>query len=174
MKASSGIQVGLIRLVTFVVVLAICSQPQASSASNPCGANLAAQTKRFVDDMRAKNIDDILALYTPDATFFDPSGATITGSGALRTFYQHIFATYDSDLTLTPDTFSKKSSQGSDLCVESGKYTEDMRVISTNQMQHPHGTYRFTYRLRHSPDRNAEWLLYRQRWGDDQPYKTQH
>jgi ketosteroid isomerase-like protein len=174
MNASSGIQVGLIRLATLVLFLAFCSQPQASSASNPCGTNLAAQTKRFVDDMRVKNIDDILALYTPDATFFDPSGATITGSDALRTFYQHIFATYDSDLILTPDTFSKTSSHGIQLCVESGKYTENMRVRSTMEMQHPHGTYRFTYRLRHSPDRNPEWLLYRQQWGDDQLSKTQH
>lgn len=174
-KTFSGIQGVLFSLATIASALTFCSPIHASPPPNSCGAKFpAVQTQRFIDDMRAKSIDDILALYTPDAIFFDPSGATITGSDALRTFYQHIFSTYDSDMTLTPDTFSKKSSPGAPLCVESGKYSENMRVLATSEMQHPHGTYRFTYRLNRPNGPNPEWLLYRQQWGDDSPSKNQH
>ena|ERR1700683_2796359 len=154
------------RLASLVcAVLTAIASAHAAPPTGSCGAKLPTPlTARFVDDMRTKDLDDILAHYTPDATFMDPSGAKITGTDNLRTFYQHIFATFDSELTFTPTKLVKVKSHGDLLCVESGTYTENMRVRASSEMQHPSGTYRFTYRLGH----DNQWLLYRQEWGSNE------
>lgn len=145
------------------LALTACLSVQARAAAppNPCGADFPPPPNtRYTDDMRTKNIDDILNLYTSDAVFIDPTGNRTVGLEALRTLYQHVFAIYDSDLTFSPTQFTRSALHGVHICTESGTYVENLRVRSTGAMLRPCGAYRFTYRL----DHNHQWLLCRQEW----------
>jgi ketosteroid isomerase-like protein len=117
-------------------------------------------TQRFVDDMRSKNIEDVLALYTPDAVFSDPQGHTFSTPVAMRKLYQQVFATYDSDLHLNPTSVTVDRDNGIGVAVDSGTYTEDLTVRSTGEVLHPAGAYRFVWKLQ--PD--GHWLLTRMEW----------
>jgi ketosteroid isomerase-like protein len=130
-----------------------------SSKSQSCPVSPASlPTDRFLGDMRTKNIRDVLALYTPNAVFIDPSGKRYRGSGALRGLYKKVFATFDSDLvmkeqTLLPGTHPQ-------VCIESGVYDEDLRLRSNGSVHHYAGSYRFTYELQST----GQWLLSRMEW----------
>jgi hypothetical protein len=58
-------------------------------------------TRQFLDDMRGKNLQDILTMYLPDAVFIDPSGHKFSSPDARRQLYQNTFATYDSELVFS-------------------------------------------------------------------------
>ena len=115
-------------------------------------------TERFLDDMRTKNIRDVLALYTPNAVFIEPSGKRYRGSGALRALYRRVFATFDSDMVMKARKFS--SGKNPKICIESGTYDEDLRLRSSGSVHRYVGSYRFTYELQTT----GQWLLSRQEW----------
>jgi len=117
-------------------------------------------TQRFIDDMRSKNLEDVLALYTPDAVFTDPEGHTFATPAALRQLYIQVFATYDSDLQLTSASLSISRDNKTGTAVDTGSYTEALTVRATGAVLHPHGTYRFVWSLQ--PD--GKWLISRMEW----------
>ena len=130
-----------------------------SSSSQSCPVSPASlPTERFLDDMRTKNIRDVLALYTPNAVFIEPSGKRYRGSNALRSLYEKVFATFDSDMVMK----ARRLSPGKHpkLCVESGTYDEDLRLRSNGSVHHYVGSYRFTYELQST----GQWLLSRMEW----------
>src|SRR5882762_9731161 len=61
---------------------------------------LAKIREAWVQDLRTKQLEPILKFYAPDAVFLQPTGERITGSAALRTLFQTIMATFNSDLIL--------------------------------------------------------------------------
>src|SRR3954470_16438177 len=77
---------------------AAMAQPKVDTCRLP-GPSL--PTQRFADDLRNKNLDDVLKLYTPRAVFIDPSGKQYRGPALLELFKQ-VFATFDSDIVLDP------------------------------------------------------------------------
>lgn len=117
--------------------------------------------------MRSKNIDDVLVMFTGDAVFLDPSGTSVTSGKVLQTLFQHAFATFDSELTLTPTEYAGVPSYSGHSCIESGTYTENLRVRATGEMLHPRGSYRFTYVYE-----GNQWLFKRQEWTGDLPAKN--
>ena len=129
---------------------------------------------RFIDDMRDKNIDDVLSLYTPDAVFVDPEGHQFVGAQALRKLYEQVFATYDSDLTFFGFRTLITGSYGSETVQQAGFYSENLRTRSTGIAQHVCGGYRVTYRpyWGHSYEQmgpmthkaGSYWLISRQEW----------
>ena len=130
-----------------------------SSTSQSCPVSSASlPTDRFVDDMRTKNIRDVLALYTLNAVFIDPSGKRYRGSVALRGLYKKVFATFDSDLAMKAQALSPGKQPK--VCIESGTYDEDLRLRANGSVQHYAGSYRFTYELQST----GQWLLSRQEW----------
>jgi hypothetical protein len=66
-----------------------------ASAPDTCPSAAALPVNRFTEDMRTKNIDDVLSLYTHDAIFAQPDGAQVKGKNRLRNLYLHVFATYE-------------------------------------------------------------------------------
>jgi ketosteroid isomerase-like protein len=73
-----------------------------------------------VADLRSKKLEPILKFYAADAVFLQPSGERITGSAALRTLFQNVMATFDSDLTL----HNQNLETSGDLAYDSGDYQE--------------------------------------------------
>jgi ketosteroid isomerase-like protein len=118
--------------------------------------------RRFVADLKTKNMDGVLSLYTPGAVFIQPDSTKVIGLDALRRLYVTTFATYDSDLSLE-DPESPESHPvplGSTLCVHSGHYTESLRTRKDGTIAHVRGTYSFTYKR----TKDGRWLITRMRW----------
>jgi len=76
-------------------------------------------TQRIVDDMHKKKTADILSLYETNAVFIDPDGKRFRGTAALRSLYQRVFATLDSDIVMTGKHWS---SPDANTCMEAGRY----------------------------------------------------
>jgi len=119
-------------------------------------------TQNWILDMAAKNLDDILSMYTPDAVFVDPSGKQFSTPAAIHDLYVQIFATYDSNLTRGKGTIAIEGNPQvpGAIAVESAAFTEDLRTRATNTTAHICGDYRFTYVLQ----KNSKWLISRMEW----------
>ena len=119
-------------------------------------------TQRWIQDMQTKNLDDVLALYTPDAIFIDPSGKQFSTPDALRKLYEQVFATYDSDLSRGKGTITIQGNPEvpGAIAIEAADYTENLRTRATNTTVQVCGGYRFTYILQ----QNGHWLISRMEW----------
>jgi ketosteroid isomerase-like protein len=119
-------------------------------------------TRQYADDMRAKNIEDILSLYTPGATFTDPDGNTFSTPDAMRKLYEQVFAAYDSDLTFTVKNQSVNGDgySAGTTAVESDDYEETLQTRATKTMQQVCGDCIFTW-VRQA---DGVWLMSSQKW----------
>jgi ketosteroid isomerase-like protein len=118
-------------------------------------------TRQYADDMRAKNIEDILSLYTPDATFTDPDGKTFSTPDGLRQLYEQAFATYDSDVTFTVKDLNVKYADSlASSAVEADSYEEVLRTRATKTIQQVCGDCIFTWERQS----DGQWLIASQRW----------
>jgi ketosteroid isomerase-like protein len=119
-------------------------------------------TRQYLDDMRSKNLDDILLMYLPDAVFVDPSGHKFSTPEARRQLYERTFATYDSELVFTETKLKWKgdTSKAGNVAVETDGYHENLRTRSTKVMQQVCGTCVFTW-VRQT---DGVWLLSSQKW----------
>ncbi len=114
------------------------------------------QSERFARDLRDKNIEDVLSLYTPDAVFTDPDGKTFKGIDEIRKLYEQVTSTYDSDLHLMLTSFEQTHTFG----IEHGVYRETLRNRSTGATRQVRGTYVFL----HERQMDGTWLIAHQKW----------
>ena len=127
------------------------ADPQASTI-----ANLAKIREVWVQDLRTKQLEPILKLYASDAVFLQPTGERITGSAALRTLFQTIMATFNSELTL----HSQNLETSSDLAYDSGDFEETLTVNATGAKITSKGSYIIIFRRQ--PDRT--WQIVQHVW----------
>ena len=126
------------------------------------------QRERLATDMRTKNTEDLLSLYTIDAVFIQPDGTQVAGLPALRALYESVFQTYDSDLHFGGRLFNLDTVDFT--VIESGDYTEALRNRGTKRTVTVCGQYSFTWRTagQSKPDARGQseaiWLLVRQQW----------
>jgi ketosteroid isomerase-like protein len=114
---------------TFISTVAA---PQASTV-----ATLAQIREAWVQDLRTKQLEPILKFYSPDAAFLQPSGERINGTAALRTLFQTVMATFNSDLTL----HSQNLETSGDLAYDSGDFQETLTNIATGAEITTKGSY---------------------------------
>jgi ketosteroid isomerase-like protein len=119
-------------------------------------------TRQYIEDMRTKNIDDILVMYLPDAVFTDPQGHKFSTPEARRQLYERTFAAYDSELVFTETKLKYKgeTSTAGSVVVEADTYHENLRSRATNVTQQICGTCTFTW-VRQT---DGVWLLSSQKW----------
>src|SRR5271155_5829473 len=87
--------------VALLVVLIVA--PSFSATASPQTSTVEALGKlrdAWVQDLRTKQLEPILNFYAPDAAFLQPDGERLTGSATLRTLFQTIMASFNSDLEL--------------------------------------------------------------------------
>ncbi|HSY32963.1 MAG TPA: DUF4440 domain-containing protein [Verrucomicrobiae bacterium] len=126
---------------TFLVVVgtvASAFSPAADAA--PQASTIAAIAKireAWIQDLRTKQLEPILKFYASDAVFLQPNGDRITGSPALRTLFQNIMATFNSDLTL----HSQNLETSGDLAYDSGEFQETLTTIATGAKITSKGSY---------------------------------
>lgn len=107
-------------------------------------------------DLHQKKVEATLALYAPDAVFVQPDGSRVEGTAAIRTLFQTITATFDSDLRFA----SERVKVSGDLAFDSGSYTETLVMRSTGKKMQSRGSYLTVYRKQDS----GEWKILEQVW----------
>jgi ketosteroid isomerase-like protein len=152
-------------LLGLATILALTLYP--SAGANPQASTIATLAKIreiWVQDLRTKQLEPILKLYAPDAVFLQPTGERITGSAALRTLFQTIMATFNSDLTL----HSQNLETSSDLAYDSGNFEETLTNIATGARITSKGSYIIIFRRQ--PDRS--WQIVQHVWTGPPPPGT--
>jgi ketosteroid isomerase-like protein len=149
-----------------LVLLSVLSaySPSAAAPGASTRDTLAQIRDTWVEDLRTKQIEHILKLYASDAVFLQPTGERITGSAALRTLFQTVMATLDSDLTL----FSKNLETSGDLAFDSGDFRETLTTIATGAKITATGSYLIIYKRQ----KNGRWLIIQQVFTGTPPHAS--
>jgi uncharacterized protein (TIGR02246 family) len=127
------------------------------SSSNSQAADRVAQTRdKWLAAFKSKDVTSVVAFYSSDAAFLQPTGDRIEGSKAIRELYEKVAGTFDTDLTLT----SRFLEASGNLAYDSGEYEETLTNRATAQKQHYRGQYVMVFRL--SPD--GEWRIIQHVW----------
>jgi ketosteroid isomerase-like protein len=133
--------------------------PQASTI-----VNLARIREEWVQDLRTKQLEPILKFYAPDAVFLQPTGERITGSAALRTLFQNIMATFNSDLTLHSQNLETSGA----LAYDSGDFEETLTNIATGAKITAKGSYIIIFKRQP----NGSWQIVQHMWTGTPPPGT--
>ena len=135
------------------------AHPQASTL-----VSLAKIREAWIRDLRTKQLEPILMFYAPDAVFLQPTGERVTGSAALRTLFQTVMATFNSDLTL----HSQNLETSGDLAYDSGDFEETLTTVATGAKITAKGSYVIIFR--HQPDHS--WKIVQHVWTGAPPSGT--
>jgi ketosteroid isomerase-like protein len=154
-----------IAFLAFATILAPTFSPTATAAPQASTiVTLARIREAWVQDLRNKQLEPILKFYALDAVFLQPTGERITGSAALRTLFQNIMATFNSDLTLNSQNFETSG----DLAYDSGEFEETLTVIATGARITAKGSYIIIFKRQ--PDRS--WQIVQHVWTGTPPPGT--
>jgi len=137
----------------FAAILALIF-PAAAAQKSSTLVTLAKIREGWAQDLHAKQLEPILKFYAPDAVFLQPTGERITGSAALRTLFQNIMSTFDSDLTL----HSQNLEASGDLAYDSGDFQESLTNIATRAKINSKGSYIIIFKRQ--PD--GSWQIVQQ------------
>jgi ketosteroid isomerase-like protein len=141
--------------------------PAVFATAAPKASTLEAVAKireAWVQDLRTKQLEPILKFYAPDAVFHQPNGERITGSAALRSLFQTIMATFNSDLTLHSQNFDASD----DLAYDSGDFQEILTTIATGAKITSKGSYVIIFKRQP----NGSWQIVQQVWAGTPPPGT--
>ena len=152
-----------IAFLAFAAILAPTSPPTAAPQASIL-VTLAKNREAWVHDLRTKQLESILKFYAQDAVFLQPTGERITGSAALRTLFQTIMATFNSDLTL----HSQNLETSGDLAYDSGDFQETLTTIATGAKITAKGSYIIIFKRQPS----GSWLIVQQVWTGTPPPGT--
>ena len=151
--------------VSWIVVPTFyCSADAIANAHASTLETLAKRREAWVQDLRTKQLEPILKFYAPDAAFLQPDGERIVGSAALRTLFQTIMATFNSDLTL----HSQKVETSGDLAYDSGDFQETLTNIASGAKIESKGSYVIIYKRQ----ANGAWQIVQHVWTGTPPPGT--
>lgn len=146
-----------ITVLTFAAALTLGFPSNATAAPKAATlVELAKIREAWVQDLRTKQLEPILKFYSPDAVFLQPTGERITGAAALRTLFQNIMGTFNSDLTL----HSQNIEASGDLAYDSGDFQENLTTIATGTTITSKGSYIVIYKRQ--PD--GAWQIVQHVW----------
>jgi ketosteroid isomerase-like protein len=152
-------------LLAFVTIFAPAFSHTASAS--PKGTSLETFAKlreAWVQDLRNKQLEPILKFYASDAAFLQPTGERLTGSAALRTLFQTIMASFNSDLTL----HSQSLETSGNLAYDSGDFEESLTNIASGTKITSKGSYIIIYKRQP----NGSWLIVQHVWTGTPPPGT--
>ncbi|HYL64109.1 MAG TPA: DUF4440 domain-containing protein [Candidatus Methylomirabilis sp.] len=154
-----------IALLAFASILAPTFSATATAAPQASTIVTLAQIREaWVQDLRTKQLEPILKFYAPDAVFLQPTGERITGSAALRTLFQTVMATFNSELTL----HSQNLETSGDLAYDSGDFQETLTTIATGAKITAKGSYVIIFKR----EPNGSWQIVQHIWTGTPPPGT--
>jgi len=122
---------------------------------------LAQVSQDWAREWQSKNLDAVLALYTPDAVFMGSDGSRVTGRPALKQFFATVLEQYGAQ----PHLRSVDNFASGDLAYDWGDYSEIVTPIANPAGAiETHGTYLVI--LRRIGER---WKISEQMWTGDKP-----
>jgi ketosteroid isomerase-like protein len=133
---------------------AATATPQASTL-----VNIVRIRDAWVQDLRDKQLEPILKFYSPDAAFLN--GERTSGPAALRTLFQNVMATFNSDLTL----HSQNTETSGELAYDSGDFQETLTTIATGARTNYKGNYLIIFKRQPA----GPWLIVQHVWTLAQP-----
>jgi ketosteroid isomerase-like protein len=151
-----------VAFLAFATILAAPASRAAPEASTL--VTLAKIREAWVQDLRTKQLEPILKLYARDAVFLQPTGERITGSAALRTLFQTVMATFNSDLALHSQNFETSG----DLAYDSGDFQETLTTSATGAKVTAKGSYIIIFKRQP----NGSWQIVQQVWTGTPPPGT--
>jgi ketosteroid isomerase-like protein len=152
-------------LLTFAIVLAPTFPPDATAAPKTSTMGTLIKIREtWVEDLRTKQLEPILKFYATDAAFLQPTGERITGSAELRTLFQTIMASFNSDLVL----HSKTLEASGDLAYDSGDFEETLTNIASGAKINSKGSYIIIYKRQ----ADGSWLIVQHAWTGTPPAGT--
>jgi ketosteroid isomerase-like protein len=152
-----------IAFLAFATILAPAFSPTAAPQASTI-VTLAKMREAWVQDLRSKQLEPILKFYAADAVFLKPTGERITGSAALRSLFQTIMATFNSDLTLHSQNLETSGA----LAYDSGDFQETLTTIATGAKITAKGSYVIIFKR--EPDRS--WRIVQHVWTGTPPPGT--
>jgi uncharacterized protein (TIGR02246 family) len=107
---------------------------------------------------RQKKLDEVTALYAPNASFLTGSGDRISGRSAIRALFKTAMAGHTSDLI--PRSLATEVS--GNLAYDSGDYLETITTSTGVTKKELKGNYVIIFRRQ----RNGRWLIVQHVWTD--------
>jgi uncharacterized protein (TIGR02246 family) len=117
------------------------------------------RTSEYAKAFNAKDVPQVLAVYTENSTFMPPNQPVLRGKDALKTFYDDLIKSGATDLKLD---VTEVSGHGP-LAYQSGSYEMDVKP-SSGPMVHDRGKYLFIARKL-----NGAWRYEYMVWNSDLP-----
>jgi len=151
-------------LMSATVLASILLSNATAGAQTSTLETLAKIRDTWVEDLRTKQLEPILKSYAPDAAFLQPNGDRITGLVALRTLFQTIMSTFNSDLAL----HSQNLETSGDLAYDSGDFQENLTIIATGAKLTSKGSYVIIFKRQPS----GSWQIVQQVWTGTPPPGT--
>lgn len=154
----------ILATLAFVVALA-CFFPQVyrvRAQQKPPSRQLSASEEvgkipaLWAKTLQSKQIDQLAALYTPEAVFLKPTGERITGRPAVRDLCKKIMDTFSSEFTF----HSLTSDISGNIAYDSGEYRESLVKTSDQTKAEVQGNYLMIFKRQ--PD--GTWLIAQQMW----------
>ena len=135
-----------------------------SVAAFPVGAaptDIAQLDQDWVRDWQAKKLDDVLALYAPDAVWVSGDGTRVTGIAALRDFFAPVMKNYSAKVFMR----SINGANSGDFGYDSGDYSEFVTPVSGRASGAAfHGAYLIVARRI-----DGHWRIAEQFWTESAP-----
>ena len=117
---------------------------------------LAKLRSQWAQELHDKQLDQIIALYAPDAAFLSPNGGRFTGPTEIRGLFRTIMDTVTSNITF----HSIVTESSGELAFDSGDYSETLVPTKSGPDQHYKGDYLIVFRRQ----RDGRWLIVQQVW----------
>jgi uncharacterized protein (TIGR02246 family) len=133
-----------------------------SMSSSPSIADEIAKVRsQWADDLRNKRLEELTALYAPDASFLSGDVGRVTGRPAIHDLCKKVMAAVDSHLVM----HSVRTDHSGDIAFDSGDFEETLTKLSDGTSQNAKGSYLMV--LKRQPD--GKWLIVEQMWIDSTP-----
>jgi ketosteroid isomerase-like protein len=129
---------------------------EAKPAAPNVADDLAKLRGQWAQELHDKQLDQIIALYAPDAAFLAPSGGRFTGQAEIRGLFKTIMDTVTSNITF----HSIVTESSGDLAFDSGDYNETLVPTKSGPDQHYKGDYLIVFRRQ----KDGRWLIVQQVW----------
>ena len=132
------------------------------TAQSPIATKLATRLSRvcgqWAEYWRQKQLDNVVALYAPDAVFLTGTGDRFSGRDAIRAVFKTAMEGHTSDLT--PRSLVTEVS--GNLAYDSGDYLETIVPASGVAKTELKGNYVIVFKRQ----RNGKWLIIEHVWTD--------
>ena len=137
---------------------AVVRTPNKQTARSPLEIKLSRACGQWAEYWRQKKLEDVVALYAPDAVFLTGTGDRISGRDAIRAVFKTAMEGHTSDLT--PRSLVTEIS--GNLAYDSGDYLETIIPASGVAKTELKGNYVIVFKRQPS----GKWLIIEHVWTD--------